>query len=174
MVCERIAYDDVLAEEVADAVHTFLLHIVDIERMILVMENLEEPLTTGGGIVGQQLDAIDAADGKHRILFVFQLSVLALLHEAATHTQLPAENLRKEIAVATCRFQETAVDALRLVPNEVEHGIHLPFVGEHFAMLLHPFPRFYLFCLRCNHKKRMPNDSKQKPSYYHLAYRAGI
>ena len=85
MVCERIADDDVLAEQIADAVHTFVLNVVAIESTIFIMEYLEKTLTTGDGIVCQKFNAIDTAHGEHYILFVFQLGVLSLLHKAAAY-----------------------------------------------------------------------------------------
>ena len=85
MVGECISNDDVLAEQIANAVHTFLLHAVAIERMILITENPEKTLPAGHGIVGQQLNAIDAAHSQNGILFIFQLSVLPLLHKVATY-----------------------------------------------------------------------------------------
>ena len=86
MICERIADDDVLAEQIAYAFHTFVLHIVSIESKIFIMEYLEKTLTAGRGIVRQQLNAIDATHGEHCVLFVFQLGVLALLHKATAYT----------------------------------------------------------------------------------------
>lgn len=151
MVTERITYNDVLVEQVADAIQAVLLHAVGKEGAVFVGEELEQAFPAGCGIVRQQLNAVDAADSQHGILLVLQLGILFLLYQAAAHLQLPAENLCQEVAVAAGRFKETTVDALRLVLHKVEHSVDLPLIGEDFAMLLHTFARLYLLCLRCNH-----------------------
>ena len=65
-----------------------------------------------------------------------------------------AQNLDEEIPVAAGGLEETTIKSKRLVAHQVEHGIHLARIGEHFAMVSHPLAAFDLFCVFVvRHKK---------------------
>lgn len=68
---------------------------------------------------------------------VAHVLVRALAIEVADHGKLAAQDFGQEVAVAACGLQEAALDALRLLLDHVQHGIHLALVGEHLAVLLH-------------------------------------
>ena len=69
--------------------------------------------------------------------------------------QFAAQNLDKEIPVATGGLKETAIEPERLIPHQVEHSVHLAWIGEHLAVLSHPLAALNLFCVFvcCWHKK---------------------
>ena len=64
------------------------------------------------------------------------------------------QDFDEEIPVATGRFKKAAVEPERLVAHQVEHGVHLAWIGEHFAIVSHPLAAFDLFCVFVvRHKK---------------------
>ena len=64
------------------------------------------------------------------------------------------KNLNEKIAVTAGRLKEAAVEPERLVAHQVEHGVHLAWIGEHLAMVSHPLAAFDLFCVFVvRHKK---------------------
>ena len=92
----------------------------------------------------QQLDAIQAAHGQHRVLLILQLRILLGLRPPAAHSQLAPQYLNQKIPVAARGFQKAAVYPLRLRLHQVEHGVHLTRMGEHLAVVHHPLARFNL------------------------------
>ena len=70
-------------------------------------------------------------DEERKLLPVGHGPAIALVADR----QLAMQYLGEEIAVATCRLTKTRVNALGLVLDEIEHGVHLPFGSEHLAAL---------------------------------------
>lgn len=144
-VGEGVAVDDVLAEqELHSLQHGGLAGSAE-QGSILLAEVVVEPGAARGGIVGQELDAVDARHGQHGVLLILQLGVLLLPHAALADSELAAQYLDEEIAIAAGRLQKARVEALGLGTYEVEHGIHLPLGREHLAMSGHALTRFDLF-----------------------------
>jgi hypothetical protein len=54
--------------------------------------------------------------------------------------ELAPQHLGEEVAVAARGLEEPGVDALRLLPHHVEHGVDLALVREHLAVLLDALP----------------------------------
>ena len=68
--------------------------------------------------------------------------------------EFAAENFDEEVTVAAGGFEEAAVEPERLVAHEVEHGVHLAWIGEHLAVVSHSLAAFDLFCVFVvGHKK---------------------
>ena len=128
---QGIALHDVALQQVADVYSEFVA-VIDHRN-----DSVEQPLAALLGIVGQQLDAIDAADGLKGVLLEFGGAV-GVTRGYGGH--LATQDFDKEIAVATGWFEETAVDAFRLVLHQIEHRVHLTRVGEHLTMVSHPLP----------------------------------
>lgn len=164
---EGIADDDVFAEQIAYAFKALRFDSVGEEGTIVFSEDVKEPFATGGGIVGEEFDAIDATDREHGVFLIFQLRVLPLFDKTAADAQLAPENLRQEIPIAAGGFQKAAVDALRLVLHEVKHGVHLALVGEDLAVLLHTGARLHLFGCGGNHKCQMIRLQVHQPIIWH-------
>ena len=93
----------------------------------------------GLGVVGQDVDAVAGADGDEALELPFRWG-FDVLQEG----EFAAQNLNKEIAVAAGRLKKAAVEPERLVAYQVEHGIHLAWIGEHLAMVSHPLAAFDL------------------------------
>ena len=141
---ERIAHDDVALQQIRHRLATIRFALLAKQPFVLLAKVTVEPLAASLGIVGQKFDAVDAAHRPHGMLLILQLGELLAPHTLLTHRQLAAQNLDKKVAVATRRLQETALDAFRFLPDEVEHRVHLPFGGEHLSMLRHTLLRLDL------------------------------
>ena len=144
LVVEGVAADDVLRKEVAHRFDALRLGLFAVEVAVFADEKVEQPFAAGFGVVGQQLDAVDAADALHGRLLVLQLRVLPSLRPLSAYCELSAKDFDKEVAVPAGRFEEAAVEALGFGLHQVEHGVHLPRVGEYLAVVGHPPARFDL------------------------------
>lgn len=103
----------------------------------------------GFGIVGEDVDAVAGADGDEAL----ELPV-GRGFEVLQKGEFAAEDLDEEVAVAAGGLEEAAVEPKRLVSHEVEHGVHLAWIGEHLAMVSHSLAAFDLFCVFVTwHKK---------------------
>ena len=80
------------------------------------------------------INAVDATHGENAIFLVFQLSILLLRYVATAYCQFAPQNLYQEIAVAAGGLQETGINTLGLVLDQIEHSVHLARGGKHFAM----------------------------------------
>ena len=98
--------------------------------------------TAGLGVVGKDVDAVAGADGDETLELPFGLGF-----EVLQKGEFAAEDLDEEVAVAAGGFEEAAVEPEGLIAHEVEHGVHLAGIGEHFAMVCHPLAAFDLFCV---------------------------
>ena len=89
--------------------------------------------------------------------------------------EFAAEDFDEEVTVAAGGLEEAAVEPERLVAHQVKHGVHLPRIGEHLAMVSHPLAAFDLFrVLVVEHKKsvnfcldrgsRQPIPKTRKPT----------
>ena len=58
--------------------------------------------------------------------------------------EFAAQNFDKEIAVTAGGLKEAAVEPEGLVAHQIEHGVHLAWIGEHLAMVSHPLAAFDL------------------------------
>ncbi len=117
----------------------------------MLRENvLFQSCTAGLGVVGQDVDAVAGTDGNEALKLPFRWGFNVL-----QKGKFAAENLDEEVAVAAGGLKEAAVEPERLVAHEVEHGVHLAWIGEHLAMVSHSLAAFNLFCVFvcCGHKK---------------------
>ncbi len=94
----------------------------------------------GLDVVGKDVDAVAGADGDEAL----ELPV-GLGFDILQKGEFAAEDFDEEVAVAAGGLEEAAVEPERLVAHEVEHGVHLAWIGEHLAMVCHPLAAFDLF-----------------------------
>ena len=87
----------------------------------------------GLGVVGEDVDAVAGADGDEALELPFGLGF-----EVLQKGEFAAEDFDEEVAVAAGGLEEAAVEPERLVAHEVEHSVHLSWIGEHLAMVSHP------------------------------------
>lgn len=120
----------------------------------------------GFGIVGEDVDAVAGADGDEAL----ELPV-GRGFEVLQKGEFAAEDLDEEVAVAAGGLEEAAVEPERLVAHQVEHGIHLAWIGEHLAMVSHSLAAFDLFCVFvCYRHKKSVNFCRVRrfsTTYYH-------
>ena len=103
----------------------------------------------GLGVVGKDVDAVAGADGDEALELPFGRG-FDVLQEG----EFAAEDFDEEVAVAAGGLEEAAVEPERLIAHEVEHSVHLSWIGEHLAMVSHPLAAFDLFCVFVvRHKK---------------------
>ena len=141
-----IAADDILLQHISEA---FFIAACTAFFANLVNHFGKQPFTTSLGVVGQDVDAIAGAYGNQAVELPFRLG-FDVLQEG----EFAAQNLDEEISVAAGRLKEAAIKSKRLVAHQVEHGVHLAWIGEHFAMVSHPLAAFDLFCVFVvRHKK---------------------
>ena len=101
------------------------------------------------GVVGQDVDAVAGAHGDEALELPFRLGF-----DVFQKGEFAAQNLDEEVAVAASGLKEAAVEPEGLVAHQVEHSVHLPWIGEHLAMVSHPLAAFDLFCVFvAGHKK---------------------
>lgn len=74
--------------------------------------------SAGIDVVGQQVDAVQAGHGKDSVAFPF---VLVTGVSFIDGQQFTTQNFGQKIAIATCRFEESRIDAFALMRNQVEH-----------------------------------------------------
>lgn len=109
----------------------------------------EQSLTAGLGVVGQDVDAVAGADGDEALELPFGLGF-----DILQKGEFAAEDLDEEVAVAAGGLEKAAVEPERLVAHEVEHSVHLSWIGEHLAVVNHSLAAFDLFCVFVTgHKK---------------------
>lgn len=143
---EGVAADDVLSEHVAE---TFLITACSVLFADTTDHLGEKPLAAGFGVVGQDVDAVAGSYGDKAL----ELPV-GRGFDILQKGELAAEDLDEEVSVAAGGLEEAAVEPERLVAHEVEHGVHLSWIGEHLAMVCHPLAAFDLFCVFVTwHKK---------------------
>ncbi len=141
-----VAADDILLQHILEA---FFIAACTALFANLVNHFGKQPFTTSLGIVGQDVNAIAGAYGNQAFELPFPWG-FDVLQEG----EFAAQNLNKEIAVAAGRLKKAAVEPERLVAHQVEHGVHLAWIGEHLAMVSHPLAAFDLFCVFVvRHKK---------------------
>lgn len=133
---QRIAADDILLQHVSEA---FFIACRAVFFANLAHHLGEQSLTASLSIVGQNVDAVAGANGNQALELPFRLGFNVL-----QKGKFAAQNLDKEIPVTAGRFEEAAVEPERLVAHEVEHGVHLAWIGEYFAMVSHPLAAFNL------------------------------
>ena len=163
-VGEGVAADDVFSEHVAEGEevgvlihHTALRHhttpiglygvnctvcVQPLRGWVLGEDILLQSCTAGLGIVGQDVDAVAGAHDDEALEFPFGLGF-----DVFQKGEFAAKDLDKKIAVATGGLKEAAVEPERLVAHQIEHGVHLTWIGEHLAMVSHPLAAFDLFCV---------------------------
>ena len=138
-VGEGVAVDDVLGEDVADGLDAGVFALGFEKPPVLLREVVQEPFPTGGGVVGENLDPVDAGDCPDGVMLVLDLGILPGFDAGLADREFAAENLDEEVAVTASRLQETGVYPLRLRLHKVEHRVHLAGVREHLAVSRHPF-----------------------------------
>ena len=100
-------------------------------------------------VVGQDVDAVAGTHGNEALELPF-----GLRFNVFQKGEFAAQNLNEEIAVAAGGLEEAAVEPEGLVAHQIEHGVHLSWIGEHLAMVSHPLAAFDLFCVFViGHKK---------------------
>lgn len=110
---------------------------------------LFESCATRFGIVRQDVDTVAGAHSNQAFEFPFGLGF-----NVFQKGEFAAQNLNEEIAVTAGGFKEAAVEPEGLVAHQIEHGVHLSWIGEHLAMVSHPLAAFDLFrVFVCRHKK---------------------
>lgn len=125
LVGEGIAVDDVLGQEISGGLDAAVLAPDAEEGPVLLREAVQEAFPAGGGIIGQEFDAVDAGDGPDGIVLVLELGVLFGFDAGDANGEFAPENLDEEVAVAASGFQETGVNPFRLRLHKVEHRVHL-------------------------------------------------
>lgn len=138
-VGEGVAVDDVLGEDIADGLDAGVFAFGAEKPSVLLREEVQEPFAAGSGVVGENLDAVDAGDSPDGVVLVLELGVPPGFDAGLADRELAAENLNEEVPVSARRFQETGVDPLRLRLHKVEHRIHLTEIREHLSVSRHPF-----------------------------------
>ena len=93
----------------------------------------------GLGVVGKDVDAVAGADGDEALELPFSLG-FGVLQKG----EFAAQDFDEEVAVAAGGLEESAVEPERLVAHEVEHSVHLSWIGEHLAMVSHSLAAFDL------------------------------
>lgn len=148
-VGEGVAADDVLLEHKAEREKVGTVHGQPLRGWVLRKNVLFQSGAAGLGVVGQDVNAVAGADGDEALKLPFRLGFNVL-----QKGKFAAENLDEEVAVAAGGLEEAAVEPKRLVSHEVEHGVHLAWIGEHLAMVSHSLAAFDLFCVFVTwHKK---------------------
>ncbi len=108
----------------------------------------------GLGVVGKDVDAVAGTDGDEALELPFGLGF-----EVLQKGEFAAQDFDEEVAVAAGGLEEAAVEPERLVAHEVEHSVHLSWIGEHLAMVSHPLAAFDLFCVFVTWHKKSWNFS---------------
>ena len=144
---QRIAADDILLQHVLEA---FFITICTAFFANLANHLGKQPFTTSLGIVGQDVNAIAGTYGNQALELPFRWGF-----DVLQKGKFAAQNLDEEIAVAAGRLKKAAVEPERLVAHEVEHSVHLSWIGEHLAMVSHSLAAFDLGfrVFVCRHKK---------------------
>ena len=114
-------------------------------------DDLQQPIAARGDVVGQQVDAVEAADGQNRVTFPF-VAVAGV--PFVDGEQFAPEHFGKEVAVAAGGFEKARVDAFALVGDEVEHVVDQARGGEDLTMVDDALTRFH----GCNHTDSTPNE----------------
>ena len=142
-----IAANDILLQHVLEA---FIIAVRIVLFAYMVHHLGKKSHTASLGIVGQDVNAIAGAYGNQALKLPFRLGF-----NVFQKGEFAAQNFDKEIAVATGGLKETAVEPIGLVAHNVEHSVHLTWIGEHLAMVSHSLAAFDLFCVFvcCGHKK---------------------
>ena len=148
---QRIAADDILLEHVAKA---FFIACRAVFFAKLAHHLGKQSLTASLGIVGQDVDAIAGANGNQALKLP-----LGGGFDVIQKGKFAAQNLDEEIPVTAGRFEEAAVEPKRLVAHQVEHRVHLAWIGKHLAMVSHPLAAFDLFCVFVTGHKKSWNFS---------------
>ena len=91
-------------------------------------------------VVGQDVDAVAGTHGNEALELPFRLGF-----DVFQKGEFAAQNLNKEVAVAASGLKEAAVEPEGLVAHQIEHCVHLTWIGEHLAMISHPLAAFDLF-----------------------------
>ena len=138
-VGEGVTVDDVLGEDVADGLDAGVFALGFEKPPVLLREVVQEPFPAGCGVVGEDLDAVDAGDCPDGVMLVLELGILPGFDAGLADRELAAENLDEEVPVTARWLQETGVDPLRLRLHKVEHRIHLTEIREHLTVSRHPF-----------------------------------
>ena len=136
---QRISADDVLLQHVSEA---FFITVCTALVANLTKYFGKQPFTTSLGVVGQDVNAIAGAYGNQALELP-----LGWGFDVLQKGEFAAQNLDEKIPVTTGRFKKATIEPKRLVAHQVEHGIHLAWIGEHLAMVSHPLAAFDLFCV---------------------------
>lgn len=92
-------------------------------------------------VVFENVNAINGRNRNDQIALEIQLAAAVFsLHDL----QFAAQNLGQEVACPAGGLKEARVDPLGFLLHQIEHGIHLPLAGEHFAVIGNPFPGYNL------------------------------
>ena len=100
---------------------------------------LFQSCAAGLGIVGEDVDAVAGTHGNKALELPFGLGFYIF-----QKGEFAAQNLNQEIAVAAGGLKEAAVEPEGLVAHQIEHRVHLAWVGEHLTMVSHPLAAFDL------------------------------
>lgn len=165
-VGECVAADDILSEYIAEGEevgslihHTALQHLIvsrhhtALRLYGVTCASCVQPLrgwvlgedvslqsgAAGLGVVGQDVNTVAGADGDEALELPFGLG-FGVLQKG----EFAAQNLDEEVAVAAGGLEEAAVEPERLVAYQVEHSVHLSWIGEHLAMVSHSLAAFDL------------------------------
>lgn len=144
---QRVAADDVFFQHISEAL--FIANRT-LFFAYLVHHFVKQSLAAGFGVVGENVNAIARTDGNQALEFPFGLGF-----NVFQKGEFAAQDFDKEIAVTAGRLKEAAVEPEGLVAHQIEHSVHLSWIGEHLAMVSHPLAAFdlglYLFLF--GHKK---------------------
>ena len=126
---------------------------------------LFQSCAAGFGVVGQDVDAVAGAHGNQALEFPFDLGF-----NVFQKSEFSAQDFDKEIAVAAGGLKEAAVESEGLVAHQIEHSVHLSWIGKHLAMVSHPLAAFDLFCVFVVEHKKSVNFCRVRrfsTTYYH-------
>lgn len=88
--------------------------------------------------VCQKLNPVDAHQRQQRIVLLFEVGFPEL---ALDGRELAPQDFDNKVAAPACRFQEAGVDALRLILDEIEHGIDQPRGSEYLSVVSNALSR---------------------------------
>ena len=135
-----IAADDVPAEYKSHGLPAILADFLLADILIFRIPDIIEPLAAGDYIIDQQIHAINACHGDDRLFLKFERQRFFLSRRYGPFLcglQLAAQDLGYEIAVTARWLQKPAVNTLRLLFYQIQHGVDLTLGCEYLAVLGH-------------------------------------
>lgn len=102
----------------------------------IVRKYLDQVRPALGDVVFEQFNAVNAHKAEKGVMRLLKLGFSKLGFDGS---KFSLQNANQKIATPAGRFQKTRVNSVRLVFDEVEHGVDQPWRREHFAMVGNSF-----------------------------------